>query len=135
MANSLVKFTNRTVAEDGRKIFWNRADVDGVPFRGTHAPIMPDEEFEARMVRVADPHNGFFDVTKPDENAKYLAVLDGVCNGWFKLITIERFLNCEPRHYVEWVEYFLEDGSRTPFASTQGMMELAHGQQHGTFHS
>ena len=133
MPSSLVKFSDRKDSGDGRKLYWGRADTDGLPFRGNHAPIMPDEEYEARVVRVADPKNGFFDVTDATQNKAFLDVLDGICNGWFKLIFIERFHKETSKHYVEWVEYYLEDGTRTPFSSTSGMMELANGQSNGPF--
>ncbi len=135
MPSSLVKFAHRQDGGDGRKLFWQRSDVDGLPYRGSHAPIMPDEEYEARTVRVADPRNGFFDVANEKENKQFLAVLDGVCNGWFKLVYIERFHNGTTKHYVEWVEYYMEDGTRTPFSSTQGMMELTHGTGNFPFNS
>lgn len=130
MSSSLIKFMGRQDGGDGRKLFWGRADTDGLPFRGHHAPIMPDEEYEARVVQVADAKNAFFDVADAAQNKAYLAVLDGACNGWYKIVFVERFWQNTTRHYVEWIEYFCEDGSPRPFTSTSGMMELAHGSGH-----
>jgi hypothetical protein len=124
MSNSLVKFAQRKQSSDGQRIFWNRAGIDGLPFRGPAPPIMPEEEFESRVVRVADAQNNFFDVTDPVQNQKYLEVVDAICNGWFKLVHIERFWRETTKHYVEWVEYYLEDGTRTPFSTQQQIIEL-----------
>jgi hypothetical protein len=132
MPSSLVKFSNRTNS-GGKKLFWDRVDVDNLPFRGQFAPMYRDGEFEERTVKVADARNGFFDVTDPTSNKQYLDVLECCFNGWFQLVHLERFWQ-DPSghrtrlHYVEWVEYYMEDGSRTPFLS-QGITELAHGQQ------
>ena len=129
MPNSLVKFAQRTNAGGGQKLWWHRSDIDGLPFRGANPPIMPEEEYENRAVRVADYRNAFFDVSKADENRKFLDVMECCANGWFFLHYIERFWNQTTKHYIEWVEYYMEDGTRTPY-STPGMMELANGQAH-----
>ena len=129
MSTSLVKFFNRTTSNNGNKLFWDRAAVDGLPFRGPYAPVMPEEEFEARVVRVADARNGFFDVQNPEENRAFLQVVDACFNGWFQCVYIERFWNGTTKHYIEWVEYYLEDDTRTPF-KTQGVMEVPNGQGH-----
>jgi hypothetical protein len=131
MPSSLVKFSNRTTSA-GRNLWWNRAEIDGLPFRGPFAPIMPEEEYEARVVRVADARNAFFDVTDAQENKLYLDVLECVFNGWFQMIHLERFWRQTTLHYVEWVEYYLEDGTRTPYSGQ--IMELTHGQQNGFGH-
>lgn len=119
MSNSLVKFTNRKDGNGRGQLFWGRADVDGLPFRGQMAPSMRQEEFEERVVRVADPKNGTFYTGDENENAEYLKVMDGVANGWFHLVYIDRWREeGDKKHhiYIEWVEYYLEDGKPTPFA-------------------
>lgn len=127
MPSSLVKFANRRMGGD-KKLFWNRADIDDAPFRGDAPPLMTQEEYDERVVRVKDAKNGFFDVSKPEDNAAYLQVIDAIANGWFQLIYIERFRNQTTVHYVEWVEYYMEDGvTRAPFVNSH-IMELANGQ-------
>jgi hypothetical protein len=119
MSNSLVKFTNRKDGNGRGQLFWNRADLDGLPFRGEQAPLLRTEEYEERVVRVADPKNGTFYTGDPDQNAAYLKVLDGVSNSWYQLLFIERWRNDGDKHhhvYVEWLEYFLEDGKPASFA-------------------
>ena len=97
MPHSLVKYaqTQKKTA-DGRQLFWGRAEQDGLPFRGIQPPVMPDEEYESRAVRVADVKNGIFDVTIPEQNAEYVKVLDACINGWYKCLHVERFVNKEP---------------------------------------
>ncbi len=134
MANSLVKFSHRTKSGD-KSLYWDRVRTgdDNLPFRGAYAPNYREEEFETKTARVADARNAFFDVSKPEENKNYLDVMECCFNGWFQMIYLERFW-VDPEghrtrlHYVEWVEYYIEDGSRAPFQSN-GIMELSHGQQ------
>lgn len=126
-ASSLVKFANK-ISSNGKKLWWNRADIDGLPFRGAFAPLMPEEEYQERVVRIADFRNGFFDVNKPEENKLYCEVMECCANGWFQLRHQVFFWNNTTRHYIEWMEYYLEDGTRTPY-TTNGMWELGNGQQ------
>lgn len=127
---SLAKFTNRQVHR-GKRLHWGRADEDGLPYRGAFAPMMTGEEFEERTVKVADPHAETFDLSRPEHKASYLNVMDGIANGWFQCLYVRRWetdSNIDGYVRIEWVEYFLEDGHRTPYV-THSMMELAHGQQ------
>lgn len=131
--SSLVRFSDQSKSGD-QNLYWSRVAVgaDNLPFRGSRAPMYGDEEFEDRTVRVADARNAFFDVGDFEANQNYLGVLERCYNGWFHLVHLERFWT-DPSgrrttyHYVEWVEYYLEDGSRTPFL-TPGIAELSHGQ-------
>ncbi len=125
MANSLVKFSNK-VRSGNQRLWWGRAEHDGLPYRGAFAPLMPEAEYEQRVVRVADFRNNFFDVTDEGENRLYVEVMECCANGWFALHHIERFWRGTTRHYLEWLEYYLEDGTRTPYLSP-GMTEVGHG--------
>jgi len=123
MSNSLVKFTNRKDGNGRGQLFWNRADVDGLPFRGQMAPLLREEEYEERVVRVADPKNGTYYTGDEEQNAAYLKVMDGISNGWYHLIFVDRWREDGDRHhyvYIEWVEYYLEDGKPTPYQSPTG---------------
>lgn len=127
---SLAKFSNRHVHR-GKRLHWARAEEDGLPYRGAYAPMMTETEFEERVVKVADPHAETFDLSREEHKLAYLEVLDGVANGWFQCLYVERWhteANVNGFVRIEWVEYFLEDGTRTPYV-THSMMELAHGQQ------
>lgn len=132
MPSSLVKFSNRVSSGD-QKLFWDRVDIDNLPYRGKFAPSYRGDEYEEKTVRVADARNAFFDVGDPASNKQYLDVVECCFNGWFQMVYLERFWEGPDGrrtqfHYVEWVEYYMEDGSRTPFLS-QGVMELQGGQQ------
>jgi hypothetical protein len=97
------------------QLHWSRADEDGAPFRGNPSHLT-SEEYEQRVVRVGDPQAAFFDMTNEDSRKAYLDVVDGIVNKWFELVFIARFWKSEPpTHYVEWVEYFYEDGHRSPY--------------------
>jgi hypothetical protein len=123
--SSLVKFVD-TTSRNGQKIWWHRSNIDGLPFRGPQPPIMPDEEYESRAVRVADVRNGFFDTTSVEQNKQFCEVMECCFNGWFQMVYIERFWNGSTQHYVEWAEYYMEDGQRTPFSHVQ-MREIENG--------
>jgi hypothetical protein len=127
MANSLVKFSSRK-GNGQQRLFWDRAGIDGLPFRGANPPMMTEEEFESRAVRVADVRNEFFDMTDDAQRKAYLDVLECCMNGWFRVIHLERFWGGSAKHYIEWAEFYLEDGSRTPY-QTAGFTEVANGQQ------
>ena len=65
---------------------------------------------------MGDARNGWFDTSDPEQNRSYLNVLDGIVNGWYEPIHISRHFEGEQRLvYAEWVEYYLQDGSPTPF--------------------
>lgn len=111
-ATSLVKFMNQKEA-GGKPLYWGRADEDGAPYRGT-PPTLPREEFENRLARVCDPHNGVFDLGDPEQNKQYLEVLDKITNGWAQAIFVDRKYDEKKNTwlaYVEWVEVYMEDGS------------------------
>lgn len=117
MPTGLVKFANRTTSGD-KQLNWGRVvnGQDDYPYRGP-VQSLREEEYETRTVRVADFRNNFFRVGDTKENQQFCEVMECVANGWFHLIHLERFWT-DPQghrtlyHYVEWVEYYLEDGSR-----------------------
>src|SRR5688572_24883504 len=100
MPSSLMKYFD--VGErNGQKLHWGRADLDGAPFRGPLPPYLQGEEFEERVVRVADARAEYFDLNVPEQKKAFLQVLDGTANGWFQLVFIQRFVRSDT-HYVEW---------------------------------
>jgi len=116
MPNNLIKFINRTDGNGRGNLYWGRADVDGLPFRGPEAPLLREEEFDDRLVRVADPKNGTFYTGDEEQNKKYLEVMDGAANGWFHVMFVDRWREEDDKYhhvYLEWLEYFLEDGQPT----------------------
>jgi len=128
MPNSLVKFKNEKDGNGRGKLYWGRADVDGLPFRGQSAPMLTQQEYEARVVRVADPHNGTFRTWVDEENKEYLRVLDKILNQWAQCIFTRRRPDKEGNGeivYIEWAEYFLEDGAPAQLSN----QEISYGQQ------
>lgn len=127
MGSGLIKFASR-VQDGGERgnLYWKRALQDGAPYRGRTPPNYTQEEFENNTVRVADPKNGTFYTGDPKQNVAYLDVLDKISNGWGALVWVERrYVKPDDPYYtvsIEWLEYFLEDGTPTQ----QG---IAHGQQ------
>lgn len=115
---------------NGKKLWWGRTDVDGLPFRGPTAPYMPEDEFQERVTRVRDFRNAFFDVTDAQQNRDFCQVMECCGNGWFELFFIERFWKGTSQHYVEWFEYYLEDGRRTPYL-TPGASPLGQANLNG----
>lgn len=110
---SLVKFASRTDGNGRGQVYWGRAETDGLPFRGALPPLLREEEFEDRLVRVQDFKNGTFYTGDPVQNKTYLSVMDSIANNWFQLVHIDRWRKEEDNShyvYIEWTEPFLEDG-------------------------
>jgi hypothetical protein len=123
-SSSLVKFVNEVNGGSRGRLHWGRSDIDGAPFRGDAPPTGTEEELEARLTRVHDPKNRTFDTTEPTDNAAYLTVMDKIVNGWAQCL--HRFhRHCVEKTrdangvmktrmkvlvYIEWVEYYMEDG-------------------------
>jgi hypothetical protein len=129
-STSLVKFMQQQRDGSGRgQVYWHRAGVDGYPFRGQKPPMLREDEYEQRVVKVGDPKNGIFDVNNPDDNRRYLQVLDRIVNGWAEMISPREIRYCDERKtwlvYLEWVEWFMEDG--TPAAAAQQPQGFNHG--------
>ena len=119
MSNSLVKFTSQKDGNGRGDLFWSRSDIDGLPYRGQAAPSFRNEEYDERVVRVADPKNGTFYTGDAEENEAYLKVMDGIANSWFQMLYVDRWREDGKKHhyiYMEWVQYYLEDGKPTSFA-------------------
>lgn len=121
MSGSLIKYADRLKDDDGKRLFWGRAEDEGAPFRGPAAPVLTEGEFEQRTHQVVDVKNGFFDVRDKSQNKQFLGILDAAANGWFRVLYIERFVKGTSEHYVEWAEFYREDGTRSPHPTMQGM--------------
>ena len=113
---SLVKYMNQTDGGNGQNLYWHRASQDGAPFRGPTAPVLKEEEYQQQVVRIGDPQVEIFDTTDPEQRKKYQEVLAKVVNGgWGQVLFIERKFIPELkgwRVYLEWVQWFMQDGSQ-----------------------
>ncbi len=116
-ATGLIKYMNQTNGGKRGSLHWGRADIDGAPFRGELPPMLPEEELDERLVRIADPRNRVFDLSDPTDNAAYLEAVDKIVNKWGHLMYIKRVVTrnkktdaIKVRVYMEWVEFYMEDG-------------------------
>lgn len=114
-SSNLMRWSHRSKDDRGNRLHWERSADDGIPFRGRTLPLMPDAEYDARTYRVSEVHNAFFDTKIPAENQKFLEVLSSATDGWFQLLHLERFWRGSTCHYIEWIEYYKEDGSHSPY--------------------
>jgi hypothetical protein len=119
---SLVKFFSETKGNGRGPIHWGRAGEDGAPFRGDVPTGMTEDEFSQRLAKVADSKNGTFDTSKSDENKAYLHILDKITNQWADCLFVDRRFDENTGHwlvYIEWVEYYMEDGTAAAAQSAQ----------------
>ena len=127
MSSGLVKFMNEVNGNGRGALHWHRSDIDGAPFRGQIPPTMTTEEFEQKLTRVGDAKNRVFDLSDANDNQAYLKVLDKIVNGWAQPLHVERLITIDKKEvYIEWVEWFMEDG--TPSAAQQPTMSMNHGR-------
>jgi len=106
--SSILKYMQQSDAN----LHWGRASVDGLPFRSRSVPMMREEEFENRAVRVCDAHVATFDMSDAQQRAKYEYILDRAANNWFQVFYTQR--NWDPDKkcmvvYIEWGENYIED--------------------------
>jgi hypothetical protein len=107
---------NQTSGNGRGRIHWGRADIDGLPFRGSITPNMTTEEFEARLTRVADAKVDVFDMADIEQRKRYTEILDKIANGWAQCIGRDRQFSEAKGTWlviIEWVEMYMEDGAPT----------------------
>lgn len=119
---SIVKFANRCAASTGSELHWGRAAEDGAPFRG---PIVmyKNDEYDRKVVRVADAHVEVFDIGDPEQKLAYQTILDRAASGWYQILTRDcKWVDDERGTrmfvYVEWVENYYEDGAPAGYRMT-----------------
>lgn len=114
MSKSLLKYCRQKKHPNGQMLLWNRADEYGAPFRGREVPSMTEAEAEDHLIKVADAKVAFFNVATKKGRQRFIRLMDRIVNGWFKMLFIQRFVKTNPvTHYVEWIEYYLQDGRLT----------------------
>ncbi len=131
---SLIEQKSRDSDDDNRPLHWGRAHIDGAPFRGE--PIRIDEAgYEQRVERVSDPKVFEFDLSKPDDAARYKDIIGRITSGIAELISREflktatirqveirdakdRVIGYEKTQttglkvHMEWVEFYMQDNKR-----------------------
>lgn len=110
--SSILRYAGLTTASNGAPLSWNRAEIDGLPFRGPQAPMLREDEFYENTVTVADVKVRFFDMDKPQDLADYTQVMERAANQLYTVLFIQRFLNGTMKHYVEWAERYIEPRPR-----------------------
>lgn len=129
-SSSIFKFANRVNGGQGRQLFWGRADIDGAPYRGAAPPMLPAEELDDRLVRVADPFSRIFDLSNEHDTKAYLDVMDKIVNQWAHMLYIKRVVTRNKKNdcirvrvILEWVEFYMQDGqpmmSQRPYIGRQ----------------
>lgn len=118
---SLAKFRNRKEA-GGKPVSWDRAHVDGVPFRGT-MPLMKESEYQDRVEREVDGHVKAFRLWDEKEKAECEAVLDAIANRWYILIDRDKQYVAEHNNWVVllmWAEPYNTIPDRPGYLSPVG---------------
>jgi hypothetical protein len=111
--SSLHKYANN---DPNSNLHWHRVDLDGAPYRarGKQLPLLREEEREGRVVTVHDAKNGTFCTHDPEQNAKYLYILDRIYNRWFVMLYVRRWRKQNKMYvYIEWLERYVEDRQTT----------------------
>lgn len=111
---SLVKYLQNSISHGD--FHFGRAELDGLPFKGNPA-LLKQDEVEERLVSACDAKNGTFSTGDPEQNARYLEILDKACNGWYKILFVDRWREPGDKHYhvyVEWVENYVMDRATRP---------------------
>lgn len=87
---------------------------DGYPIRLAEGenptPLLRQEEFDSLETK-NDFRWKLFDLSKAEDAAEYVYVMDRVTNGWFSLIARERHWIPEEQKYlvyVEWVQIYTQ---------------------------
>ena len=114
---SMLKYMNERT-----DLMWGRAKIDGAPFRGAAPPLLKEGEADTRLETVFDTYAETFDLSDPEQKARYLKVTGMVVNGWATLLkrefvtlkttTTEGGISRETARqqvYIEWTLPFKED--------------------------
>lgn len=83
---SFLKYTQDGSATTGNgrgRVHFDRSEIDGVPYRGAPLPLREEEYAEVCEV-VWDAHSQLFDMSVPEDKAKFDEVVDRIANGWYK---------------------------------------------------
>jgi len=91
--------------------YWDRSHIDGIPFRGHHAPVLREAEYEALAERVYDAKVDTFDMSDPEQRERYQTILDRAANKWYRVLACDRqFVESKLSWlvYLEWVEPYME---------------------------
>ena len=73
------------VRGNGRgRLSFNRAHIDGVPFRGPQA-LLREDEWDEYTETVNDGYVSLFDLANPEHHKKLQQIFDAAANNWYKV--------------------------------------------------
>lgn len=102
--SSFLKLQDRLSGNARGNVHWHRASRDGAPFRGNHAPLLREEEYEQIAERVHDTYARQFDASNPEHMAELQKVYELWSNG---LATV----HCHDRQFSSqrdaWIIYIV----------------------------
>jgi hypothetical protein len=103
---SLFKFFGEQDAkEHGGPLFWSEA-LGGLPYRGTHAPVLTRDELESQVEVHHDYKVEKFDLEDEEQQKRYINIMTRVVNGWYIL---HKNLEITPMQRVlEWSQRYGE---------------------------
>lgn len=101
--------------EHGGRLFWSQA-FNGLPFRGSYAPTLSQEEVETQVGTTFDFKSDVFDLTDKEQKQRYLWVMDRIVNQWFILHHIERRLIPDEKRAIVFLEWSQRYGELNPSA-------------------
>ena len=128
---SLLKYSENDQIRQGNgrgRLSFNRAHLDGMPFRGPQA-FLREDEFEEFTETVNDAFVFLFDLSDAKHQKKLQEVIDAASNNWYKLHRMTEQFVSQPDGslkvyvYCVWVEPHKELAKhRMP----PGMMQTPH---------
>lgn len=83
--SSLLKYAEDpdVVRGNGRgRLSFNRAHIDGAPYRGPSVPLREDE-WDEYTETVNDGYVFLFDLSVPEHHKKLQQIIDAASNGWY----------------------------------------------------
>lgn len=103
---------------------FHRSRIDGLPYRG-RPHMLKEEEYEALAEVVHETYVEEFDLSKPEELAKYRKIVDGCVNGLYRCLMrkVERVPQPDGTRpmiaYIEYTQPAMEvPQSRLPYMET-----------------
>jgi hypothetical protein len=117
---SFLKYEEDAKLREGNgrgNVSWNRAHVDGVPWRGPSYPLR-EEEYTDFTEEVQDFDVGVFDIRNVEEYAAFREIMDRAANGWYRILDYDKkwVKNQAGNHtilvYVMWTVPFRELAKR-----------------------
>jgi hypothetical protein len=117
---SLFKFFGEQGDLHGGRLFWSRNLP--VPFKGTHAPTLTQQELEADVAIQFEYRSEFFDLSSAEQKQKYDWVMDRVVNGMFVHHFIDRHVNHangKVTVYIEWSQRYAQLSPQARLARSQ----------------